>query len=123
MGVPWGPALDAIRIGLRFRIDLVKEACRCRCRAHADEDGCRRIIKKHLGPVQVTRRVQVDVPGKHFPTLQSAEQAALYKGTAVEFSEKHASANSAATAPRHRSLAGRVWPPTWPPADTCNKSD
>ena len=59
------------------------------------------INKKHLGPVQVTRRVQVDVPGKHFPTLQSAEQAALYKGTAVEFSEKHASANSAATAPRH----------------------
>ena len=32
-------------------------------------------IKQHPGPQQVTRRVKVKVPGKHFPALQAAEQA------------------------------------------------
>ena len=47
------------------------------------------VIKQHTGPVQVTRRVQVDIPGKHFPGLQAAEQSAVYKGTAVEYKERH----------------------------------
>lgn len=47
------------------------------------------IVKKHPGPVQVTRRVKVNVPGKHFPQLTAAEQAADYEGTAVEFCERH----------------------------------
>ena len=38
-------------------------------------------IKQHPGPVQVTRRVHVMVPGKHFPALQTAEQAQKYKST------------------------------------------
>ena len=42
-------------------------------------------IKQHPGPVQVTRKVVVDVPGKHFPGLQPAEQKAVYSGTAVEY--------------------------------------
>ena len=43
------------------------------------------VIKQYAGPVQVQRRVMVNVPGKHFPQLQAAEQAADYPGTAVEF--------------------------------------
>ena len=46
-------------------------------------------IKQHPGAVQVTRAVKVDVPGKHFPTLQTAEQKQMYSGTAVEYSERH----------------------------------
>ena len=48
-------------------------------------------IKQHPGPVQVTRKVVVDVPGKHFPGLQPAEQKAVYSGTAVEYRERHQS--------------------------------
>ena len=47
------------------------------------------VIKQYAGPVQVQRRVMVNVPGKHFPQLQAAEQAADYPGTAVEFKERH----------------------------------
>ena len=47
------------------------------------------VIKHYAGPVQVQRRVMVNVPGKHFPQLQAAEQAADYPGTAVEFKERH----------------------------------
>ena len=32
-------------------------------------------IKQYPGPVQVTRRVKVKVPGKHFPQLSLAEQS------------------------------------------------
>ena len=46
-------------------------------------------IKQHPGPVQVTRSVYVNVPGKHFPQLTGAEQLLFYKGTAVESAEKH----------------------------------
>ena len=46
-------------------------------------------VKYYPGPVQVQRSVQVNVPGKHFPGLQSAEQAAEYLGTAVESKERH----------------------------------
>ena len=46
-------------------------------------------IRHHPGQIQVTRRVKVDVPGKHFPQLQPAEQAMAYPGTAVEYQERH----------------------------------
>ena len=42
-------------------------------------------IKQYPGQQQVTRRVRVMVPGKHFPQLQAAEKAVSYWGTAVEF--------------------------------------
>ena len=48
------------------------------------------VIKHHPGQVQVTRCVKVDVPGKHFPSLQAAEQKVSYTGTAVEYAERHA---------------------------------
>ena len=47
-------------------------------------------IRQHPGPVQVTRRVKVQVPGKHFPQLSAAEQAVAYWGTAIEYKERHA---------------------------------
>ena len=46
-------------------------------------------IKQHPGPVQVTRRVKVKVPGKHFPNLSTAEQSQDYWGTAIEYKEWH----------------------------------
>lgn len=46
------------------------------------------IVKQHPGPQQVERSVVVDVPGKHFPQLQTAEQKIAYPGTAVEFAER-----------------------------------
>ena len=47
------------------------------------------VIKKHPGQQQVDRAVVVKVPGKHFPALQPAEQAAFYDGQAVEYTERH----------------------------------
>lgn len=47
------------------------------------------IIKQHPGQVQVTRKVRVLVPGKHFPQLQPTEQRASYWGEAVEYAERH----------------------------------
>ena len=47
------------------------------------------VIKQHPGLQQVTRRVKVKVPGKHFPALQAAEQATDYWGQAVEYKERH----------------------------------
>ena len=46
-------------------------------------------IKQHPGPVQVQRKVLVNVPGKHFPGLSSAEQAQFYEGQACEYAERH----------------------------------
>jgi hypothetical protein len=46
-------------------------------------------IKQYPGLVQVTRRVQVKVPGKHFLSLTPNEQKEFYSGTAVEFAERH----------------------------------
>ena len=46
-------------------------------------------IIQHPGPVQVTRRVKVRVPGKHFLNLLPAEQLEFYDGTAVEHKEWH----------------------------------
>ena len=46
-------------------------------------------IKQHSGAVTVQRRVKVNVPGKHFPGLQAAEQKTCYEGKPVEFSERH----------------------------------
>ena len=45
------------------------------------------IIRQYPGPVQVARRVQLKVPGKHFPNLTAAEQKEFYDGTAVEYAE------------------------------------
>ena len=47
------------------------------------------VIRQHPGPVQVVRKVIVKVPGKHFPGLQLAEQAAFYDGQACEYAERH----------------------------------
>ena len=47
------------------------------------------IIRQYPGPVQVARRVQLKVPGKHFSNLTAAEQKELYDGTAVEYAERH----------------------------------
>ena len=46
-------------------------------------------IRQHPGQQQVDRAVKVDVPGKHFPQLQAAEQKIEYAGTAVEYAERH----------------------------------
>ena len=46
-------------------------------------------IKQYGGRVQVERKVQVKVPGKHFPQLTPAEQKQEYVGTAVEFAQRH----------------------------------
>ena len=46
-------------------------------------------IRQHPGQQQVDRAVKVDVPGKHFPQLQAAEQKIDYAGTAVEYAERH----------------------------------
>ena len=53
----------------------------------AEASAARR--RAHPGPVQVTHRVRVLVPGKHFPNLTAAEQADFYFGTAVEHKERH----------------------------------
>ena len=47
------------------------------------------VIKQHAGPQQVRRAVKVNVPGKHFPGLQPAEQKVDYEGTAVDYAERH----------------------------------
>ena len=47
------------------------------------------IIRQYPGPVQVARRVQLKVPGKHFPNLTAAEQKEFFDGTAVEYAERH----------------------------------
>ena len=46
-------------------------------------------IRQHKGQPQVDRGVKVQVPGKHFPGLQPAEQKVLYEGTAIEHAERH----------------------------------
>ena len=46
-------------------------------------------IRQYPGQIQVVRRVQVRVPGKHFPSLTAAEQKQFFDGTAVEFAERH----------------------------------
>ena len=46
-------------------------------------------IKQYSGQQQVQRKVVVNVPGKHFPSLQAAEQKAFYPGTCVEYAERH----------------------------------
>ena len=47
------------------------------------------VVKQYPGLVQVTRKVRVQVPGKHFPSLQPTEQGLHYWGEAVEFAERH----------------------------------
>ena len=37
-------------------------------------------IKQHPGQKQVERAVKMMLPGKHFPQLESAEQATFYEG-------------------------------------------
>jgi len=46
-------------------------------------------VKQYPGPQQVSRAVVVNVPGKHFPQLLTAEQLKAYPGTAVEFADRH----------------------------------
>ena len=41
-------------------------------------------IRQYPGQIQVARRVKVQVPGKHFPQLTTAEQKQFFEGTAVE---------------------------------------
>ena len=45
-------------------------------------------VKQHPGQQQVDRRVKVNVPGRHFPQLTSAEQKNEYEGEAVEYRER-----------------------------------
>ena len=40
-------------------------------------------MRQHPGQQQVDRAVKVDVPGKHFPQLQAAEQKIDYAETAL----------------------------------------
>ena len=47
------------------------------------------IVKQYCGLQTVSRRVRVQVPGKHFPALQPAEKREQYWGEAVEFAERH----------------------------------
>ena len=47
------------------------------------------VIRQYPGQVQVTRRVRVKVPGRHFPQLSTAEKKVDYWGEAVEFTERH----------------------------------
>ena len=47
------------------------------------------VIKQYPGPQQIKRAVKVNVPGKHFPGLQPAEQKVAYEGTAVDYAERH----------------------------------
>jgi len=47
------------------------------------------VIRQHKGQPQVDRGVKVQVPGKHFPGLQPAEQKEFYEGTATEYQERH----------------------------------
>jgi hypothetical protein len=47
------------------------------------------IIRQYPGLVHVARRVQLKVPGKHFPNLTAAEQKEFFDGTAVEYAERH----------------------------------
>ena len=53
------------------------------------------VVKQHPGPLTVQRRVLVNVPGKFFPGLQSAEQKLDYPGEPVEFKERHVFARHA----------------------------
>ena len=46
-------------------------------------------IKQYPGQIQVTRRVKVKVPGKHFTGLTAAEQKLDYWVTAMEFRERY----------------------------------
>ena len=52
------------------------------------------VVKQYSGQMQVDRRVIVNIPGKFFPSLTGAEQAALYPGEPVEYQERHTSAVS-----------------------------
>ena len=47
------------------------------------------VVKQYPGQQQVDRRVIVNIPGKFFPQLTGAEQAAFYSGEPVEFKERH----------------------------------
>ena len=47
------------------------------------------IIKQYPGQQQVDRGVKVNVPGRHFPQLEAAEQRVDYEGTAVEHRLRH----------------------------------
>lgn len=47
------------------------------------------VIKQYPGQLQVDCRVIVNIPGRFFPQLTGAEQAAFYPGEPVEFKERH----------------------------------
>ena len=47
-------------------------------------------IKQYPGPVQVLRKVTVQVPGKHFTGLTSVEAGNFYEAQAVEYAEEYA---------------------------------
>ena len=52
-------------------------------------------IKQYPGPVQVLRKVTVQVPGKHFTGLTSVEAGNFYEAQAVEYAERHTFAEEA----------------------------
>jgi len=47
------------------------------------------VVKQYPGEQQVQRAVKVMIPGTHFTTLTSAEQAVEYQGTAMEYDKNH----------------------------------
>ena len=60
------------------------------------------VIRQYPGGQQVARKIKVQVPGKHFPALQAAEQKQSYSGTAVENVERH-------SFPRHAKAWGAAY--------------
>jgi hypothetical protein len=46
-------------------------------------------VKQYPGQIQVTRRVKVQAPGKHFTGLTQSEQTKSYWATAVEYRERY----------------------------------
>ena len=50
------------------------------------------VIKQHPGPVQVSRKVLVNVPGRHFsnpPGSRAAARVPGVPGTPIEYAERH----------------------------------
>ena len=52
-------------------------------------DGFLEVVKRYPGQQQVDRHVKVQVPGKHFPALTTAEKRVFYSGEAAEYRERH----------------------------------
>ena len=64
------------------------------------------VIKQFPGRETADRRVQVQVPGKFFPQLQTGEQNAIYWGEAVSSSVNATSFHSTEGVGRGRPISG-----------------